>query len=105
MVSFIISKQGNFLRALSQKFSVRINIDHGKDVHCVYADEEVCQIKGKLKNVQYTIVFILRRAHEYTLLRPENYTEMIKMLIPNNFVTKLIGASNFLKIKKKREVW
>jgi transcription antitermination factor NusA-like protein len=59
MLSFIISKNGNFLRALSQKFGVRINIDSGKSVPCLGdSTEGVCQIKGKLSKVQYTTVFI-----------------------------------------------
>lgn len=92
MLTFIISQKGSFLKALSKKFSVRINIENAKDMPMVERDEGVCIIKGKLNKVQYTSVFILRRAYEFTQQRHETYTDQIKMLIPNNFVTKLIGA-------------
>merc|ERR1712226_483594 len=92
MINFVISRNGNFLRCLSQKFSVKISIDDGSSLPHVKKSEEMIEIKGRLIDVQNATVFILRRAYEFTMLRKDNYTEMIKMLIPTNYVSKLIGA-------------
>lgn len=54
--------------------------------------------------MQDTIVFLIRRLHEYNHKKYEKadketreVKEMIKILMPNNYVTKLIGKSIFVE--------
>ena len=53
-------------------------------------------IKGKLSGVINAVVIILRRSHEYENNSKHYVSDVIKLLIPNNFVTKLIGTSKYL---------
>jgi hypothetical protein len=39
------------------------------------------------------LIFLIRRAHEYYDDHGNNKDEIIRMLIPNIYVTKLIGTS------------
>ena len=61
---------------MSQKFSVKITIDIGDSLPHVKKNEDLMAIKGRLIDVQNATVFILRRSHEFTMLRKDNYSEM-----------------------------
>ena len=50
-------------------------------------------IKGKLAGVINAVVIILRRSQESESSHKTPHSDIVKLLIPNNFVTKLIGAS------------
>lgn len=48
------------------------------------------RISGKLQDAQDALVFIIRRANEY-IQRNKYEKDMIKVLIPNTYVSNLIG--------------
>jgi len=50
-------------------------------------------IRGRLAGVINAVVIILRRSQESEGSHKSQSSDLVKLLIPNNFVTKLIGAS------------
>lgn len=62
-------------------------------------DEELCIMTGKLEEVQAMVVVVINLVNDYYSAdkkNPIDYT--LKMLIPSNYVTKLIGQSNIFLI-------
>lgn len=62
-------------------------------------DEELCIMTGKLEEVQAMVVVVINLVNDYYSAdkkNPIDYT--LKMLIPSNYVTKLIGQSNLFLI-------
>lgn len=64
---------------------------------CIKSDEEVSIISGNLEDVQSTVVLLLRIIDEFYIKEKNKPDYNVKLLIPNNYVTKLIGASNYNK--------
>jgi len=91
-VGFIIGKDGIWVRDLCQKCGVSIKFQQDLSIRCVKKDEAICSISGKLAGVINAVVIMLRRYHEYESQSKHFSSDVIKLLIPNNFVTKLIGA-------------
>lgn len=51
-------------------------------------------MSGKLEDVQAIVVMIINICHDYLSEEKRNVDYTLKMLIPANYVTKLIGQSN-----------
>jgi len=93
---FIMGKEGSWIKDLCEKCSVSIKLHQDGHIRCVRRDEVICHIKGKLAGVINAVVIILRRSQESETSHKTPHSDMVKLLIPNNFVTKLIGASIIL---------
>ena len=60
-------------------------------------DEELCIITGKLEEVQAMVVVLINLVNDYYSSDRKiaiDYT--LKMLIPSNYVTKLIGQKGYM---------
>lgn len=53
-------------------------------------------MSGKLEDVQAMVVMLINMCHDYLSEDKKNLDYTLKMLIPANYVTKLIGQSNIL---------
>lgn len=63
-------------------------------------DEEVCVMSGRLEDVQAMVVMLINICHEYLSEDKKNVDYTLKMLIPANYVTKLIGQSTYCFIQR-----
>ena len=62
-------------------------------------DEELCIMTGKLEEVQALVVILINLVNDYysgDKKNPVDYT--LRMLIPSNYVTKLIGQSKYFPL-------
>jgi len=50
---------------------------------------------GKLEDVQAMVVMMINISHEFLSEDKHNIDYTLRMLIPANYVTKLIGQSNY----------
>ncbi len=50
-------------------------------------------LNGNLVGVMESIIIMLKRFHEFENVSKHYADDVVKLLIPNTFVTKLIGAS------------
>jgi len=55
---------------------------------------------GRLEDVEAMVVMIINMAHEYLSEDKRNIDYTLKMLIPANYVTKLIGQSKLQYIQR-----
>lgn len=55
---------------------------------------------GRLEDVQAMVVMLINIAHDYLSEDKKNVDYTLKMLIPANYVTKLIGQSTLCLIKR-----
>jgi hypothetical protein len=53
----------------------------------------VCILNGRLEDVQSMVVVLINLAHDFLSEDKRNVDYTLKMLIPANYVTKLIGQS------------
>jgi hypothetical protein len=51
-------------------------------------------MNGKLEDVQSMVVMVINISHDFLSEEKRNIDYTLKMLIPANYVTKLIGQSN-----------
>jgi len=73
------------------KCSIKFKEDHSSANR---KDEEICFLLGKLEDVQASIVGVFNMVDDYHKLEKRIFIDYtIKMLIPGNYVTKLIGQS------------
>ena len=75
------------------KCQVRFEVE--RDNRLLKKDEEVCIMSGRLEDVQAMVVMLINMSHEYLSEDKRNIDYTLKMLIPANYVTKLIGQSNY----------
>lgn len=87
---FLDENNGRFLSDLCQNQKVKIDIEDGYDYKIVNPDERVCLIKGYLQSLENAIYELLNRIY-HSDCSLQHHT--LKMMIPNNFVTKLIGQN------------
>lgn len=53
-------------------------------------------MSGRLEDVQAMVVMLINISHDFLSEDKRNTDYTLKMLIPANYVTKLIGQSNYL---------
>lgn len=71
-----------------------ISVETDKRNHLIKEDEEILVINGRLEDVQAYIVMIINILHPMLGEERKNVDYTLKLLIPANYVTKLIGQSN-----------
>lgn len=93
------SKKKTFLKRTEEetKCMIRFKEDHSR---LLKRDEDMCVLIGKLEDVQASLsnssinlVMLLSIVHEYYIDEKLTTDYTLKMLIPSNYVTKLIGQS------------
>jgi hypothetical protein len=57
-------------------------------------------MNGKLEDVQSMVVMVINISHDFLSEEKRNIDYTLKMLIPANYVTKLIGQSSFISIQR-----
>jgi hypothetical protein len=57
-------------------------------------------MNGKLEDVQSMVVMVINISHDFLSEEKRNIDYTLKMLIPANYVTKLIGQSRFISIQR-----
>ena len=57
-------------------------------------------MSGRLEDVQAMVVMLINICHEYLSEDKKNVDYTLKMLIPANYVTKLIGQSTYCFIQR-----
>ena len=59
-------------------------------------DEDMCVLIGKLEDVQATLIMLLSVVHDYYQDEKLTSDYTLKLLIPSNYVTKLIGQKGYM---------
>lgn len=91
-VGFIIGKEGGWIKELCEKHYISIKFQQDFSIRCVKKDEAVCLLNGSLADVIDSITILLKRFHEFENVSKHYAYDVVKLLIPNTYVTKLIGA-------------
>jgi hypothetical protein len=87
---FLDSNNGRFLNELCQSERIKIHIENGFEYKVLEDDERVLNMRGYLINLENSIFGLSDKIYhaECSMNHPT-----LKMLIPNNYVTKLIGQN------------
>ena len=99
-VSFLEKRKKRLLQRVEEetKCSVRFELD--RDNRLLKKDEEVCVMNGRLEDVQAMVVMLINICHDYLSEDKKAVDYTLKMLIPANYVTKLIGQSNSFPMQR-----
>lgn len=100
VVSFIEKKKKRLLQRVEEETKCNIRFEVDRDNRLLKKDEEVCVMSGKLEDVQAMVVMLINVCHDYLSEDKKNVDYTLKMLIPANYVTKLIGQSTFFITKR-----
>lgn len=92
LCAYLENGKDDFIRELEREFSVRLVIYRDFKSDFVTEAEKILQISGKLKQVQNSVTKLIKRIHDCNAEAVDVNFERIKMVIPNIYVTKLIGA-------------
>ena len=71
-----------------------------RDNRLLKTGEQACWMLGKLEDVEAMVVMLINISHEYLSEDRRNVDYTLKMLIPANYVTKLIGQSTPTPMQK-----
>ncbi len=94
LVSFLEKKKKRLLQRIEDETHCGLRFESERDNRLLKKDEEVCILSGRLEDVQAMVVMLINLSHEFLSEDKRNLDYTLKMLIPANYVTKLIGQSN-----------
>ena len=63
-----------------------------RKVKCLGKNENVVELRGKIRDVKEGVEYLIRKLCEDRNCRQEIQNKRMKLLIPNSYVTKLIGS-------------
>ena len=86
------------MRKIEEETHCLLRFETDRENKLLKKDEGVCVLVGKLEDVQAMLVVIINIINDYLCDDKRSIDYTLKMLIPANFVTKLIGQSTFYHI-------
>lgn len=91
---YLIGKDGTFTKFLSEQLKVNMSIKPERDNYSLKEDESVCNLQGKLVDIDEALKEICLRLEDFYSKEVEkNFDDYaLKVLVPGNLVTKIIGA-------------
>lgn len=92
--SFLEKKKKRLLQRIEDETHCGLRFESERDNRLLKKDEEVCILSSHLEDVQAMVVMLINLSHEFLSEDKRNLDYTLKMLIPANYVTKLIGQSN-----------
>ena len=99
-MKYLTKKKKFLLEKIEDETKCTINIETDRRNHLIKDDEEILVIHGRLEDVQAYIVMLINIVHPLLCEDRKNIDYTLKLLIPANYVTKLIGQSNNLFIQR-----
>jgi len=91
---YLIGKDGQFTKFLLDQFRVNMSIKPERDNYSLKQDESVCNLQGKLVDIDEALKEVCLRLEDFynNEVRKEFKEYALKILVPGNLVTKIIGA-------------
>lgn len=90
---FIIGKHGNFTKYLENKLEIYMRCDKDDNNRILKQYQSICSMKGSLKNIKMGIKELGKRIDEYYKQQGNDFSRYpFNVVIPANYVTKIIGA-------------
>lgn len=96
LVEYLGNNHGKFVEMVKMKYNVMIKFFDDHEIYYILKrDELVCQIQGKLQQVQEMMIYRFFEAIEdfYKKNKLDYLDVDVKILIPFKFITKIIGAN------------
>jgi rRNA processing protein Krr1/Pno1 len=100
VVSFLEKKKKRLLQRIEEETHCSIRFEADRDNRLLKKEEAVCVMNGRLEDVQAMVVFLINICHDFLSEDKRNVDYTLKMLIPANYVTKLIGQSTSSSTQK-----
>lgn len=93
LVTYLEKKKKRLLQRIEEDTNCSLKFEPDRDNRLLKKDETICALSGRLEDVQTMVVLLINLSHDFLSedKRAVDYT--LKMLIPANYVTKLIGQS------------
>jgi transcription antitermination factor NusA-like protein len=90
---FIIGKNGNFTKYLESSLGIYMRCDRDSENRILKPYQSICAMRGTLKDIQKGIKELCKRLEEYYKSVDKNFQRYpFNLVIPANYVTKIIGA-------------
>ena len=90
---FIIGRHGNFTKYLEHNLGIYMRCDKDDNNRILKSYQSICTMKGTLKDIQKGIKEICKRLDEYYKSINKDFSRFpFNIVIPANYVTKIIGA-------------
>lgn len=90
---FIIGRYGNFTKYLEHELGIYMRCDKDDNNRILKPFQSICSMKGSLKDIMKGIKELCRRLDDYYKSINKDFSRFpFNVVIPSNYVTKIIGA-------------
>lgn len=93
LATFLDKRKKKLLQRVEEETRCSLRFESEKENRLLRKEESVCVLNGRLEDVQAMVVMLINVAHDFLAEEKRNIDYTLKMLIPANYVTKLIGQS------------